>query len=252
MRFKMIIELGIAIPLILLYRYNIINLIHIILIVLFVYWIPKFFFISGIEFFFPMVLTRRINSDKQIALTFDDVPCDLSYNDLIQTLDKHNVKATLFIISDYVNDNNIQTLINAVKKGHQLGNHGRTNSAHILLSKSRLIEEIKHCDHLIREIYSKAEISLPKQMIYRPGCGLFSNRMIEEVHRLGYSLAMGSVYPNDPIVRFSWINYYYLINHIESGDIVILHDRLWTSIMLEKLLPYLQKHNYQMVTIDEL
>lgn len=248
----MIVELAIAVPLVLLYRYNIISWFHIILITLFVYWIPKFFFISGIEFFFPTVLTRIINPNNKIALTFDDVPADLSYDNLIKTLDEHKVKATLFIISDYVDADSIQTLINAVKNGHQLGNHGRTNSAHILLSQTQLIAEIKHCDELIKDIYSKADVKLPKRMVYRPGSGLFSDRMIQDVHKLGYILAMGSVYPNDPIVRFSWINYYYLINHIESGDIVILHDRLWTWPMLQKLLPYLHKNKYQMMTINEL
>ena len=53
------------------------------------------------------------------------------------------MKSTLFIISDYVKtkeDRNI--LVSAIRGGHQLGNHGRTNSMHALLKPTNLSNEI--------------------------------------------------------------------------------------------------------------
>jgi hypothetical protein len=92
---------------------------------------------------------------------------------------------------------------------------------------------------------------LPKKMFYRPGCGLFNQRMIEITESLNYNLALGTVYPNDPVVCSSIINYYYLICHIEKGDIVILHDRKWTAPMLQWLLPWMISKSLKSVILDD-
>ena len=144
----------------------------------------------------------------------------------------------------------MEILINAVKNGHQLGNHGNTNSMHLLKSAEGLHREIDVCDTMIREIYKRAGVMIPKTMVYRPGCGLFSRKMIQIVEDKGYRLALGSVYPNDPIMISSTVNYYYLISHLCDGDIVILHDRSWTVPLLKRFLPYLRNNNYCSATID--
>ena len=69
---------------------------------------------------------------------------------------------------------------------------------------------------------------------------------------MNYKLTLGSVYPNDPIVRSSFINYWYLRTHIQGGDIVILHDRKWTPNMLTMLLKYMKDNNLVSVTVDQL
>ncbi len=249
----MILELAIAIPLSGLYYKGIIGPKIIGLILSTFYWLPKYLFMTWfLEWLFPSILTRNKNMTKnQIALTFDDVPYG-SHQELIDILDAYQIKATFFVISGYVTDESKQILIKAVQKGHQLGNHGKTNSAHARLSESALADEIDSCDELISDIYTKAEVKLPNLMAYRPSCGLFTNKMLRMVHTKGYVLSLGSVYPNDPVIRSSWINYYYLINHIEKGDIVILHDRKWTIPMLDKLLPWLRHNKYESVTLNDM
>lgn len=162
------------------------------------------------------------------------------------------MKASFFVISDYINNSNKQMLIEAVQNGHQLCNHGKTNSMHALKSKSSLTNEILSCDLLIEQLYNEAKVDLPKYKIYRPGCGLFNVQMLNYMKRNNYHLTLGSVYPNDPLFRFPYLNYLYLINHIENGDIVILHDRPWTALMLEKLIKYMNDNNYVSTTLDNL
>lgn len=235
-----------------LYYNNYVNLSTIIITTLFCYWLPKFFFVQILEYLYPIILTRN-PIKQQIALTFDDVPYSyLITEQLIDLLDKYDVKCTLFIISSYVNEKSRPILIKAVQNGHQLGNHGKTDSMHWILSNEDLKMEIEHCDELIRLIYSKADVALPKQMVYRPGSGLFHDWMINRVHKMGYKLALGSVLVADPVIISSTINYYYLIHHIEKGDVIIMHDRSWTIPMLEGLLPYLQQNQFQSVTLDTL
>jgi hypothetical protein len=81
---------------------------------------------------------------------------------------------------------------------------------------------------------------------------MWTNQMLEIVSGLKYTLVLGSIYPNDSAIRSSFINYLYLINHIESGDVVILHDRKWTIPIIYRLIPWLEKNNYRTMTLEEL
>jgi len=218
----------------------------------FIYWTPKCILINMMEHYYPVIATRSFTTkDPHIALTFDDAPYG-SHREIIDRLNTYHMKGTFFIISDYVDESNIRVFVEAVKQGHQLANHGRTSRMHYRLNALQLTDEIEACDQLIKKIYGLAGMEMPKDMFYRPGCGLFHQKMIKLVHNKGYRLALGSVYPNDPYIPSSYINYFYLINHIEKGDVVILHDRNWTPKLLEKLLPWLKSNNLGSVTLATL
>ena len=246
----MLTELCILTPMAILYMANVISLNTIVIFILLVYWLPKFIFINTLERLCPSVLTRNVHS-QSVALTFDDMPYG-SHETIISTLDKHNMKGTFFIISGDITEANINIFVNAVKSGHQLANHGKTNSMHFLKDKNELTKEIMHCDTMIKDIYKIASIPLPSKMLYRPGCGVFGPEMLKLVTDLGYQLALGSTYPNDPMIRSSWINYWYIVNHIEKGDIVIMHDRSWTPDMLDNLLIWMNWQEMKSVTVEKL
>lgn len=193
----------------------------------------------------------QLDINSGIALTFDDVPHrTTSFTRILDLLDKYQVKATFFVISGQVNPENRPLLLRALEEGHQLGNHGRTDSVHLKKSPKDFEDEFEHCHQLLEDLYREANVALPKQMIYRPGCGWFSRRMINYLTSRNYRLVMGSVYPNDPLVRSAHLNFLYLKKHLQDGDIVILHDRDWTPALLEKLLPWISAEGYLSETID--
>jgi peptidoglycan/xylan/chitin deacetylase (PgdA/CDA1 family) len=243
-----------------------------------VWWLPKSIFIDGVlGRYFPTVVTRIIqneNPKKMVYLTFDDVPYPSgggtsSYSRLNCTqkifnyLNMYDAKGTFFVISDYLNQDqeHYDTLAYAVRDGHELGNHGKTNSMHLMKyllgGQNVLRDEIEQCQHELDVIYDSERISPDSRRkplnVYRPGCGLFGNGMLNFVQdKLGFYVVLGSVYPNDPIVRSAKVNFEYLKQHITSGDIVILHDREWTVDLLEMLLPWLRSEGYQMRTLRDM
>ena len=256
----------------------IINLFHIIPIIAILYWLPKIIFVNFLNYYCPDVLTHKPNSQKKIALTFDDVPYG-SHDGIVRLLDKYKMKGSFFMISDYLSNGYMdlmkeynvdymsemgklikETLINKnmdkfseiVINGHQICNHGKTNSMHALKTTTGLAYEIDTCDRFIQRIYELADVPLPKIKFYRPGCGLFTSITTKYCKENNYRLTLGSVYPNDPIFCIPYLNFLYLKYHIQSGDVIILHDRPWTPQMLRYLLPWLEKEGYKSVTLDEL
>lgn len=234
------------------------------IVLLIIYWLPKFIFIKLLNTLYPDIVTNldeyygicdcnvcktHDTNTYKIALTFDDSPYG-SHEQIIDMLDRYNMKGTFFVISGDINESNEHIFVEAVRNGHTLGNHGKTNSMHALKSMTDLKQEINHCDNTIKEIYRKANVELEHQLYYRPGSGIFHNKMLEYIESINYQLALGSVYPFDPAVPSSTINYYYLINHIEPNDVVVLHDRSWTVPLLEKLLPWMIQNNYISVALE--
>jgi peptidoglycan/xylan/chitin deacetylase (PgdA/CDA1 family) len=255
----MLTKLAIILMLSTVYFTRIVNFNILLLLLFTVYWMPKCIIIKASNYLYPQVVThstKLVNSEiKTIALTFDDVPYYNTENleTIVSLLDKYNMKGTFFVISNYVTSEKARNiLVKMVANGHQLGNHGKRNIMHLLLPKRYLQEEIGECDHLIREIYNLAGKKVPNKMVYRPGCGAFNQRLIDIAQSYGYTVTLGSVYPNDPIMRLPLINYYYIVSHLEGNDIVITHDRDWTPRMLEMLLGYMQRNAYKSVTVNDL
>ena len=103
-----------------------------------------------------------------VYLTIDDVVNPDSFEEILDVLDKFNVKATFFVISSYVTESNKKLLTRSVKSGHRLANHGQRNKMHALYSDIKLLEEIEECDNLIKQIYLENNIEIPKEKFFRP------------------------------------------------------------------------------------
>jgi peptidoglycan/xylan/chitin deacetylase (PgdA/CDA1 family) len=220
----------------------------IILLVFIIYWCQKIW-ISILEKLFPTIIFRT--KSKKIYLTIDDVPYyRKSFKQILGVLKKHDVKATFFVIADYVNDPKLWTLlIQAVQDGHLLANHGTTNSRHAMKSYDGLSKEIITCDKLIDQIYQEANLTIAQRIgrtkLYRPGCGTFNYAMFRLAKELDFRITLGSVYPFDPQIMITDLNNYYLKQHVANGDVIILHDRPGTYKLLDKFIPWALDSGYE-------
>jgi peptidoglycan/xylan/chitin deacetylase (PgdA/CDA1 family) len=161
------------------------------------------------------------------------------------------MKGTFFIISSFVTAESWPHLVEAVRNGHQLGNHGHNNLPQGLMFRNNLKYELETCDDLIKRIYDAANVPLSRKF-YRPHMAIFHPMMLNLVAELGYTLTLGSVYPHDPMVSCPALNLWFIKYKLEQGDIVILHDRDWTPPLLEELCKYLTSIQLPSVTLDTL
>ena len=94
---------------------------------------------------------------------------------------------------------------------------------------------------------------MPKNQYFRPGSGLFSDRMRKLLDKLGYKLVLGSVYPHDPQISWWRVNARHVLSMVRPGAIIINHDRRsWTLPMLKTVLPELKRRGYRVVGLTEL
>ena len=84
---------------------------------------------------------------------------------------------------------------------------------------------------------------------FRPGAGWYDARMLATLETHGYRCALGSVYPFDPHIRWSWFSRRFILANAQPGSVVILHD--WgsrgrrTAKTLSNILPALTKRGFR-------
>ncbi|KAI1382333.1 polysaccharide deacetylase [Hypoxylon crocopeplum] len=201
----------------------------------------------------PDVLWEVRTDKKIVALTIDDAPSEHTQN-ILGVLNGFEASATFFVIGGQVPGRE-ETLADIVRSGSELGNHAMHDEPSRALSDDELTAQIEAVREHIRHAYVTANgegAAMPPQY-FRPGSGFFSDRMRKLVDKLGYRLVLGSVYPHDPQISWSWINAQHVLSMVRPGAIIVCHDRRgWTAPMLRRVLKKLKKDGYRVVSLTEM
>jgi peptidoglycan/xylan/chitin deacetylase (PgdA/CDA1 family) len=152
-----------------------------------------------------------------MALTFDDGPNPGTTSDLLDLLERYQVRATFFLIGRHVRA--VPSLAKEIlERGHALGNHTESHPSLALLSSSEISEQLDRCDEAI----SSATGVTPRWM--RPPYG-FRNPLLNGIvmRRGNAGVAMWNVMahdwkpqPAEPVIQ--------RLRRARGGDIVLLHD----------------------------
>jgi peptidoglycan/xylan/chitin deacetylase (PgdA/CDA1 family) len=213
----------------------------------------------------------RTNSPRKLAITFDDGPNPAITPKLLDLLDRHNAKATFFLIGRYVRECP-ELVKETMTRGHIVGNHTETHPN--LSRKSR--KEIRVELHLCNDAISNAIGAEPRW--FRPPYGMRNPWVIPAAREFGYRTVMWTLIPGDwqekpaewliprmqPIEQHAQQNLKAApgssIDSNATGDILCLHDgghrelnadRSRTLAALEHWLPRWRDLGLEFVTIDE-
>ena len=197
---------------------------------------------------------RRTGDDSTLALTFDDGPNPTITPRLLDLLDRHNVKATFFLIGAWVRTApGIAREIAA--RGHAIGNHTYTHPWLTFCGKWRTRVELSRCDEAIESATGK------KPSWMRPPFGFRSPILNGIVRaRRGAGVAMWSKWLSDwkPQPASSVIQ---RLTTARGGDILLLHDgdhrvpngdRQHTMDAVGHWLPRWKDAGLRFVTLDDL
>ena len=194
-------------------------------------------------FNYDIITNKKINnSDKLIALTFDDGP-NYNTSKVLDVLAKYNVKATFFVLGSKAKDNK-KILKREYDSGMEIGNH---TFNHLLLTKYKenvIKDEIDKTSSVIFEVTGR----YPK--LLRPSYGAYNNtiKKIGDMPIIIWDIdTLDWKYHNSKRIASR------VINKVKDGDIILMHDIYSaTANSLNIIIPELQNRGYTFVTVPEL
>jgi len=197
-------------------------------------------------------VTRVVTDKARVALTFDDGPHPDYTPRLLDILDRHNARATFFLVG-CVADRHRPLVAEMAARGHELGNHSWDHPSFPTISPGQRRAQMRRC----------AEALAPHgQRLFRPPYGHQSLASRLDALWLGYEVVAWTVAADD------WLDHgpdeilEKLAGKIQPGHIILLHDALFTAgeqayldraptlQAVERLL--VQPPQYEFVTVPEL
>ncbi|KAI3329393.1 hypothetical protein HD806DRAFT_530788 [Xylariaceae sp. AK1471] len=229
---------------------SLLTILALLIIPFYVIYKPPRGLIAYFAYRWPDVLWEVPTDKKVVALTIDDAPSEHT-EEILGILNGHGATATFFVIGGQVAGRE-DILADIVRSGSELGNHAMHDEPSRSLSDDELTEQIETVREKIRKAYKTGEGPTPPRY-FRPGSGFFSDRMRSLVEKLGYRLVLGSVYPHDPQIHWSWLNSRHILSMVRPGAIIICHDRRsWTAPMLRTVLRQLKHEGYRVMSLTEM
>ncbi|MPL58543.1 Peptidoglycan-N-acetylglucosamine deacetylase [bioreactor metagenome] len=184
---------------------------------------------------------------KVISLTFDDGPHPDSTPKLLAILREKDVKATMFVLGQSV-DENPALFAQMVADGHEIGSHAYN---HIFISKLNAKERAEQFEKAERSIM----IAAPKPVLFRPPGGGYNDGVVQDALRRGYRTVLWSIDTRD----WSRPGVNQIVNHvmkkIKPGSIVLMHDGqydLQTAAAVGVIIDRIRAEGYTLVTVGEL
>jgi len=159
----------------------------------------------------------RTGRDGTLALTFDDGPNPAVTPQLLDLLDRYDVRATFFLIGRHVRA--CPALAAAVaRRGHAIGNHTDTHPNLVWLSRAQVLAELGRCDAAILSATGQSP------GIMRPPYGFRGPQVHAAARQAGlHPLILWSQsardwneQPADRLIQ--------RLQRVRSGDIVLMHD----------------------------
>ncbi|WP_179345198.1 polysaccharide deacetylase family protein [Winogradskyella ursingii] len=189
---------------------------------------------------------KKIKS-KKIAITFDDGPHPEFTKKVLEILKRFNAKATFFCIGKNV-ESHPEIANKIVDFGHEVGNHSYSHSIFIdFNSTKKWLKEINNTDDAIEKVTGK------KPTLFRPPFGVTTPHLSKAINKTGHLVVGWNNRPYDTAIKNKDIILNRIVKKVKPGNIILLHDtQPHILYVLEHLLLYLEQHNYQTVTVNEL
>lgn len=191
----------------------------------------------------PEAVPVMAHYEKVVALTFDDGPGYKTTMALLDGLKERGIRATFFLLGEKIEER--RSVIERMHEdGHLIGNHTyshiQLDAVNIACAKS----EIEKTNEIIKEITGE----YPKYI--RPPFGSWNVKLESEIDMTS---VLWTVDTSDWNTRDVNRIVNHVLNEVESGDIILMHDIYDTSVAAAlEIVDQLKSRGYVFVTVDEL
>jgi len=185
-------------------------------------------------------------TEKKIAITFDDGPSVFTL-EILALLKKYNAKAAFFCIGKNI-EAHPEIIKKIVSDGHLVGNHSYSHSPFFdFYNAKQIAAEISKTDALLEKF------TLKKINFFRPPYGVTTPSIRRALKKTGHKVIGWNIRSLDGGTKNQNLIFNRIIKRVSPGGIVLLHDTAPHSVLvLEQFLQFLQQHDYQIVSIEEL
>ncbi|MCK9217677.1 MAG: polysaccharide deacetylase family protein [Firmicutes bacterium] len=184
--------------------------------------------------------------EKRIAISFDAAWGSDYTLELLEILERYNVKTTFFLVAFW-----IDKYPDMVKKideyGHEIGNHSASHPNMSQLNETKIKEELTITSNKIEKITGK------RVNLFRPPFGDYNNRLMKTANSLGYYVIQWDVDSLDYKDYGADVMVERVLSRVSNGSIVLFHNNAtYTTKALPVILSRLQQLEYEIVPISEL
>ncbi len=180
---------------------------------------------------------------KTIALTFDDGPNGEKTNKIVNLLEQNKAHATFLMVGNRM-EYGKETILNVLNKGNEIGSHSYNHKN----MKRMKIEDIVSGEEKTNEIFHTIT---GRDLVYTRAPYGNVNAIIKE--------SLNTIFINWNLDTEDWLYrdkeriVDHVMNHINDGDIILMHDLYDSTVeAVEELLPKLYAEGYQVVSVSEL
>ena len=164
-----------------------------------------------LTYLFSSFIWKIPNDNKTVYLTFDDGPTEKVTRKILEVLKNEKVKASFFCVGKNVEK--YPDLFACIKaEGHAVGNHTNTHLNGWKTNKKQYLDDVEEANKLI------------KSNLFRPPYGKLNWRSKKDLQRK-YKIVMWDVAGGDFDQYLSIKDVVKnIINNVNPGSIVVLHD----------------------------
>lgn len=185
-------------------------------------------------------------SKPTIAITFDDGPNATTTMEVLDILEKNQVRASFFLIGTNINDESAKSVKRAFDLGCDIENHSKTHSYMDKMTADEIKDEVAYVNDKVKEITG----TTPK--FFRPPYIAVNSTMYDNID-MTFISGLGCNDWDDKVTAEYRAKY--LEKKAADGVIFLLHDAEGNSKTVEaldKAIPILLEKGFQFATISEL
>ena len=192
----------------------------------------------------PIYSVERDN--KCVSLTFDAAWGNEDTGELIEILGKYNVKATFFVVGEWV-DKYPESVKQLSEAGHEVMNHSNDHAHFSQLSTDEIIQNITQCNEKI------AAVTGVTPTLFRAPYGEYDDHVIAAVNSMNMHAIQWDVDSLDWKEISGDEIYSRVTSNVSDGSIVLFHNAaLHTPEALANIIEYLLQNGYSIVPVSQL
>ena len=191
-------------------------------------------------YFVPTLCRLKNKQKRQVVLTFDDGPTELTPL-FLDLLNRYEVKAIFFCIGRQIAQ--YPQIVQRIKdEGHLIGNHTYSHiPQNCFASTAVMTQEIQQTDALLAQL----GIVTP---YFRPPYGVTNPHIAKAAKRMGKIVVGWDIRSLDTVIKDETRLWSRVVSKLTQGNIILMHDTSERTLhVLEQLLEYLKANDYQVV-----